>query len=282
VIPTVEAPHYTLSIGELEGGRRLLSDDIAVIERIALLTARRIDVVRTAHERLERNGREREMSRLAAEAELRALRAQIHPHFLFNALTTIGYLIQSSPDRALTTLMRLSGLLRSVLRSSPEFSTLGDELHIIVAYLEIEKARFEERLVVTIDVPDDLRQMRIPTFLLQPIVENAVKHGVSKSSLGGEVRIHAALAGSSSKSTLLRLVVEDTGAGADEAQFETGRSRGLGLNNAERRLKCYGEGSAHLRIKSTPGVGTRVELVLPAEAMTEAGREDPVICGRAQ
>src|SRR5207249_3871148 len=77
IIPTVDAPHYSLTISELEGGRRLLSDDIAVIERIALLTARRIDMVRTAQERLERNVREQEMSRLATEAELRMLRAQI-------------------------------------------------------------------------------------------------------------------------------------------------------------------------------------------------------------
>ena len=81
----------------MEGGRRLLSDDIAAIEKLAHLVARRIDAIRTAHERYERNVREREMRQLASEAELRALRAQIHPHFLFNALTTIGYLIQAAP-----------------------------------------------------------------------------------------------------------------------------------------------------------------------------------------
>jgi LytS/YehU family sensor histidine kinase len=242
----------------------LLSDDIAVIERIALLTARRIDGVRTTHERLERNDREREMSRLAAEAELRALRAQIHPHFLFNALTTIGYLIQTAPDRALATLMRLSGLLRSVLRSGPEFSTLGDELKIIAAYLDIEHARFEDRLTVRIEVDDDLKRFRIPTLLLQPLVENAIKHGISKSTAGGEIRITAELQAEASR-PLLHVVVEDTGAGSDESAIAFGRKNGVGLNNIERRLQCYGDAMASLRISGKPDRGTRVEITLPAE-----------------
>src|SRR5213592_1347983 len=111
-------------------------------------------------ERYQRDIQEQEMRKLAAEAELRALRAQVHPHFLFNALTTIGYLIQTSPERALGTLMRLSSLLRSVLRSGPEFSTLGEELKIIEAYLEIERARFEDRLSLRIEVPAELRGLR--------------------------------------------------------------------------------------------------------------------------
>lgn len=267
-IPTVEPPYYYLSIDELGGGRRLLSDDIAAIERVALLLARRIDAVRTAQERLETNLREREMSKLAAEAELRALRAQIHPHFLFNALTTIGYLIQTAPDQALTTLMRLSGLLRSVLRSGPEFATLGDELNIVEAYLDIERARFEDRLKVSIDVPQQLRHLRIPALLIQPIVENAIKHGIGKSLAGGEVRIAATR---NESPATLRIIVEDSGAGADELQFSNGRRRGVGLNNVDRRLKCYGQGLASMKIRSHPGLGTRVEIELPAEVPAPAG-----------
>ena len=93
------------------------------------------------------------MAKLATEAELRALRAQINPHFLFNALTTIGYLIQTAPPRALETLMRLTALLRGVLRSEGEFTTLGRELELVESYLDIERARFEHRLRVSIDVP---------------------------------------------------------------------------------------------------------------------------------
>ena len=271
-IPTVDAPYYSLTMTSFEGGRRLLSDDIAVIERLAHITARRIDAVRTTQERIQRNDREREMSRLAAEAELRALRAQLHPHFLFNALTTIGYLIQTAPDRAINTLMRLSGLLRSVLRSGPEFSTLGEELKIISAYLDIEHARFEDRLVVRIDVSDDLKQFRIPGLLLQPIVENAIKHGISKSSAGGEIRITAELVSDQPRARL-RLIVVDTGAGNDAASIVLGRQQGVGLNNVEKRLQCYGNESGSLRISSKPGEGTQVEITLPAESVESDGQD---------
>src|SRR5216117_2914281 len=117
------------------------------------IAARRIDAIRVTQERHEREIREREMGRLATEAELRALRAQINPHFLFNALTTIGYLIQKAPPRALETLLRLTALLRGVLRSEGEVTTLGRELELVESYLDIERARFEHRLRVTIDVP---------------------------------------------------------------------------------------------------------------------------------
>src|ERR1700750_314753 len=91
-----------------------------------------------------------------------ALRAQINPHFLFNALTTIGYLIQTAPPRALETLLRLTSLLRGVLRSEGEFTTLGRELEIVESYLDIERARFEHRLRATVDVPPRLRNVRLP------------------------------------------------------------------------------------------------------------------------
>src|SRR5213594_68142 len=186
---TTDKPHYLFSITELSGGRRLLSDDIAMLEHAALLVARRIDAVRAMRERYQRDIQEQEMRKLAAEAELRALRAQINPHFLFNALTTIAYLIQTAPERALGTLMRLSGLLRGVLRSGEEFVTIGEELDLVEAYLDIERARFEDRLRVLIDIPWELRHIRIPALVIQPIVENAIKHGISESLTGGEVRI---------------------------------------------------------------------------------------------
>src|SRR5258706_524196 len=119
-VPTAETPRYVITMAPLTGGRRLLSDDVATLEAIATIAARRIDAIRVTQERHEREIREREMGRLATEAELRALRAPINPHFLFNALTTIGYLIQTAPPRALHTLLRLTSLLRGVLRSEGE------------------------------------------------------------------------------------------------------------------------------------------------------------------
>jgi hypothetical protein len=281
IVPTVDSPQYAITISELEGGRRLLSADTDVIEKLSLLTARRIDVVRSALERVGRNVREQEMSRLAAEAELRMLRAQLHPHFLFNALTTIGYLIQTHPQRALSTLMRLSSLLRTVLRSGREISTLGEELNIISTYLDIERARFEDRLSVRIDVSAELRDLNIPSLLLQPLVENAIKHGISKSSEGGQIRISAMLRQAETPPAL-RLVVEDTGAGGDDIAFAMGRSSGVGLNSVEKRLHFYSNGLGTMTIASTPGAGTCIEIVLPIESTSPISNGESAVLAKGR
>ena len=241
---------------------------MAALEAIVLLVARRIDTIRITNERYERGLREQEIGKLATEAELRALRAQVNPHFLFNALTTIGYLIQTAPPRALQTLMRLTSLLRAVLRSEGEFTTLGRELDVIESYLDIERARFEQRLSVTVDVPPELRGLRVPPLVLQPIVENAVKHGIATLRLGGQVRVRASMERSGASSAVLSLVVEDTGAGATPDALKQGRESGVGLKNVERRLACqYGE-AASLSVRTAPGLGTTVEIRLPVEAKT--------------
>lgn len=275
LVPTSELPQYRLLIGELAGGRRLLSDDLGLIEAAATMTARRIDAVRVVHERCRRDLHEEEMHKLATEAELRALRAQINPHFLFNALTTIGYLIQSAPDRALETLMRLTALLRGVLRNSDdEFSTLGDEINLIEAYLEIERARFEDRLRVIIDVPQALRSIRIPALLIQPLVENAIKHGISPLRAGGEVVIlarspsdlnpqSAASRGRAFGEEMLQIWVRDTGAGVSELALEQGRTRGVGLANVEQRIRRHFGDLGLFNFRSAPGLGTTIELCLP-------------------
>jgi len=103
-VPTNDAPYYVIDIRGLNDGRRLMSDDVALLESVASLVARRIDAVRVTQERFDRGLREREIMQLAAEAELRSLRAQLNPHFLFNALTTIGYLLKAAPEKALGTL----------------------------------------------------------------------------------------------------------------------------------------------------------------------------------
>jgi LytS/YehU family sensor histidine kinase len=254
-----------ITIAEVTGGRRFLSDDVAALEAIVVLVARRIDAIRITDERYERGLREQEIGKLATEAELRALRAQVNPHFLFNALTTIGYLIQTAPPRALQTLMRLTSLLRAVLRSEGEFTTLGRELDVIESYLDIERARFEQRLHVTVDVPVDLRGLRVPPLLLQPIVENAVKHGIATLRLGGDVRVSARVEQSGREPAQLSLVVQDTGAGATADALEQGREAGVGLRNVERRLACQYGTAASLSIRTTPGAGTTVEIRLPVE-----------------
>jgi two-component system LytT family sensor kinase len=263
IVPASEAPRYVLTIGGLTGGRRVLSDDVAMLEAIAVAVARRIDAIRMTNERYQREIREREIGKLATEAELRALRAQINPHFLFNALTTIGYLIQTAPPRALRTLLRLTTLLRAVLRSEGEFTTLGGELEVVESYLDIERARFDERLRVFVDVPAELRDLRLPPLVLQPLVENAVKHGISHKESGGDVMIRASVDGVDGEGRELLLVVQDTGAGTTASALQRGREEGVGLRNIERRLDYqYGAG-ASLSIESAAGIGTIVEVRLP-------------------
>jgi two-component system LytT family sensor kinase len=265
IVPTTEPPRYAITISELTRGRRFLSDDLATLEAIAVVVARRIDAIRMTNERYARELREREIGKLATEAELRALRAQINPHFLFNALTTIGYLIQTAPPRALETLLRLTALLRGVLRSEGEFTTLGRELDIIESYLDIERARFEQRLRVTIDVPARLRSIRLPPLVLQPLVENAVKHGIAQKQSGGEVTIRARIERLQDDRRQLSLVVRDTGAGSTPALLERGRETGVGLRNVERRLECQYGSDAVLSIDTASGLGTTVEIRVPVE-----------------
>jgi hypothetical protein len=252
---TGESPHYVLSIGQLAGGRRLLSDDLAMLERAAFVVARRIDALRLTGERYERMLQEREMRTLATEAELRALRAQINPHFLFNALTTIGYLIQQTPSRALKTLLDLTTLLRSVLRSEGEFTTLGRERELIDCYLRIERERFEERLEFTLDIPNNLYSQSVPSLIVQPLVENAVKHGIAGAREGGTVTVTATL------DQCLRIIVRNTGAPLGPNRVS---ERGVGLENVTRRLHHYYGHDASLTVTRAADGATVAELCLPA------------------
>jgi two-component system LytT family sensor kinase len=267
VIPTADAPRHVLVVTGLMGGRRFLSDDVATLETVGLLVGRRVDAIRITRERYTRELREQQIEKLATEAELRALRAQINPHFLFNALTTIGYLIQTAPSRALDTLLRLTSLLRGVLRSEGEFTTLGRELDIVESYLDIERARFEHRLRVTIDVAKAIRAARVPPLLLQPLVENAVKHGIAPLREGGEVLVSAELQSPDADKARLVLTVRDTGVGTTLRALEKQQREGVGLRNVERRLAYqYGE-AASLVVRTAPGDGMTVTIVLPAEFM---------------
>jgi LytS/YehU family sensor histidine kinase len=250
-----------LTIGELKGGRRLLSDDRMMLERVSLLVARRIDALRISDERYERMLREREISTLAAEAELRALRAQINPHFLFNALTTLGYLIQQAPSRALDTLMRLTTLLRSVLRSEGEFTTLGHEQELIECYLQIERERFEERLDAHVDVPASLTGIAIPALIVQPLVENAIKHGIARAREGGHVLVSAHLDRPGGD---LRIVVRNSGAPLNGRTPSPGG--GIGLQSVERRLRCYFGDEAGFTLTRADNGDTVAEIRLPAGA----------------
>ena len=267
VVPTAEPPHYLLVIGPLAGGRRLLSDDLEMLQQVAASIARRIDALRLTDERYERMLREREIRALATEAELRVLRAQVNPHFLFNALTTIGYLIQSAPPRALDTLMRLTTLLRAVLRSEGEFTSLGRERELVECYLQIERERFEERLATTIDIPAELEDVPIPSLIVQPLVENAIKHGIARARTGGTLAVIARLDTSGPRPEL-RVVVRNTGAPLVGRTSRDGG--GVGLRSVERRLQCYYGETASLTLRGDADGSTAAELRLPVSDLEDA------------
>ncbi|HEX6164796.1 MAG TPA: histidine kinase, partial [Vicinamibacterales bacterium] len=260
-VPTTDLPRYVMCIGELIGGRRLLSDDVALLDAVGVLAARRIDQIRLTHERYEVQLREEEMLKLTAEAELKALRAQINPHFLFNALTTIGYLIETAPPRALNTLLQLTALLRGVLRSEGEFTTLARELELVEHYLKIERERFEERLRVAIDVPDALRQCRIPALVLQPLVENAIKHGVAPSKTGGDVTVSARITGRGGDRQL-ELSVRNSGAPL-RVEGALGGGEHVGVDNIRRRLAGHYGAAAMLQLHATAGGDTVATVRMP-------------------
>ncbi len=291
LVATTDLPRFVVNVGELTGGRRLLSDDFALVDTVVATAARRIDQIRLTHERYEARLREEEMQKLTAEAELTALRAQVNPHFLFNALTTIGYLIESAPPRAMNTLMQLTALLRGVLRSEGDFTTLGREIELVEHYLKIEHERFEERLRVRIEVPQALRRLRIPALVVQPLVENAIKHGVAPSTTGGDVAVTARLDGQQlivsvrNTGAPLRL---DAGSPTDLSAVAMAKAGAqgakVGVDNIRRRLSGHYGGRATLTLTGEPGLGTVAELVMPiveAAGMNEDDHDAHAVAGRA-
>lgn len=258
-LPTAEPPFYEVWMGEFQGGRRLLSDETAMLEAAAYSAARRMDALRVLHERCEQEIREEEFSKLAAEAKLTALRSQINPHFLFNALTTIGYLIRTEPDKAGQTLLQLTRLLRSVLSEPVEFWKLEDEMRLIENYLVIERARFEERLGVEIDIPEDIMGLSVPSLILQPLVENAIKHAVSENVAGGTIRIAARKVLVEGRG-VVELTVEDSG--PRDASSLSYKPEGIGLKNVRERIEsCYPDGG-HFTIEPKNG-GTLCSIEIP-------------------
>jgi signal transduction histidine kinase len=211
--------------------------------------------------------RARAIERLGAElaqAELRALRAQIHPHFLFNTLNTIAALVRENPAEAEETITRLADVFRYALRASEqEHARLGDELEFVRAYLDIEHTRFGDRLRVVERIAPGLESYAVPSLLLQPLVENAVRYAASARPEGATITIAAARPGDA-----LVLEVEDDGPGLDAAATPSGT--GFGLHSVRERLRAAGPSHA-LTVESAPGHGTRVRITLPLRTHDSRG-----------
>ncbi|MTJ83783.1 MAG: sensor histidine kinase [Telmatospirillum sp.] len=199
-----------------------------------------------------------QQQQLLAQSEIKLLQAQVNPHFLFNALNTLSAVIRTEPELARQLVLNLSTFFRKNLKRPSDEACLADEIEHVNAYLQIELARFTGRLAVDIDVPPDLTHARLPTFSLQPIVENAIKHGTSRLIGDGRVRIAGRCDGSD-----LLLSVEDN---AGLYQRQPGGD-GLGMGLVDRRIRSrYGDGYG-LDVECDPHVFTRVTLRVPLEEL---------------
>ena len=192
------------------------------------------------------------------EARLAALKTQLNPHFLFNTLNMIASHVRANPGLAERMIGHLSDFLRVTLRQGDvQEVSLAKELELLDSYLALMKARFEDRLEVTLDIGDDARGALVPHLVLQPIVENAVLHGMANHERPGQIRISA-----SRHDTRLRLTVDDNGPGLNGAQLPEG-SGGVGLSNTAQRLQhLHGDG-ARLELANRPEGGLRVAVELP-------------------
>ena len=201
----------------------------------------------------------------AQAAQVRALRYQVNPHFLFNTLNSLSSLVMTGrSDRAETMLLALSTFFRTSLSLDPSADvTLAEEIDLQRLYLDIEKARFPDRLHVEIDVPEQLEQARLPALILQPIVENAIKYGVSKSRKAVLIRIEARHLDNH------RMVLEISNrlkhGGKDDLPAATHEGTGLGLSNVCQRLEARFGGRASCRFGPMTGGGFKVALTMPVE-----------------
>jgi two-component system, LytTR family, sensor kinase len=235
-----------LLMGARRGRQRYLSEDLEDMRRLGSVIAEQVERFRSE-----------ELKRLATQAELRALQAQINPHFLFNALNTLYGTIDRGSYEARRTVLNLAEIFRYFLQRDRTLIPLSEELRIVEAYLEIETLRLGNRIETELVVSEAARAVAIPILSIQPLVENAVKHGIAGKSAGGRVCLRA------EKTTDGLLVsVEDTGRGFDWNGKRTQDSAGIGLDNVRRRLTlCYGA-AADLKIRSDE-TGTVVTFLIP-------------------
>jgi two-component system LytT family sensor kinase len=207
-----------------------------------------------------------EQEQLLMTARVEALANQINPHFLFNTLTSISSLIRSQPETARLLIVKLSGLLRRLLRHQEHFVTLREELAAIDEYLDIERVRFGPTLVVEKDIDEASLDIVVPSMILQPLVENSIKHGLGRKVGEGRVTIRSARRGGHAI-----IEVIDNGVGMPAEQLDLDKGHGIGLRNVNERLRVIYGANCTLKLRSVLGEGTSAlievpELVVPERA----------------
>ena len=212
-----------------------------------------------------------EQGRLLLEARLDALQRQINPHFLFNTLNSIASLVRSKPELAREMIVKLGNILRALLRDREAFVPLGDELAFTDDYLDIEVVRFGEKLRVVKEIAEETLDIEVPSMLLQPLIENSIKHGLEPRISGGTVTLRSRIL-----EGRLVIEIEDDGVGMEPGAAVTApvsglvrEGSGIGMRNVRERMQVlYGE-AAQVDMVSRPGRGTKVRLMMPL-----SGRED--------
>ena len=199
-----------------------------------------------------------EQKQLLVQARLEALASQINPHFLFNTLNSVSTLIRVNPEQARAMVMRLSRIMRGRLRNQEHFAPLRDELAFIEDYLSIELVRFGDKLRVVKHIDPATLDMLVPSMLLQPLIENSIKHGIASKIDGGTVTLRA-----SHGNGRLSIEVEDDGVGIPEAELAGIFTKGIGVTNVKERLKVLYSQDYRMLIDSQPGRGTRIQIEVP-------------------
>jgi two-component sensor histidine kinase len=245
-------------------GVPFLSDDRRLLQSLAGAFGMVLENVRFRADRGRQEQREQQLRLLASRAELKALRAQVNPHFLFNALSVIAGLMRYQPELADETIERLAQIFRYTLRKSEnEWAQLGEEIEFITAYLRIEQARFGERLQLEFDVDPAAARFPIPAMSIQPLIENAIKHGVSASEGRGTVGLRATL-----EDGRLSVEIFDNGPGFPPGFSLQERGESHGLRNVADRLRGYYGDSAWLSWESGSN-RTRVVLTIPQSVVSD-------------
>jgi len=205
-----------------------------------------------------------EQEKLLLAARIEALANQINPHFLFNTLTSITSLIRSQPETARMLIVKLSGLLRRLMRSQEHFVTLREELAAMDEYLDIERIRFGSSLVVEKFIEDRSLDVIVPSMILQPLVENSIKHGLSRKVGTGRITIRAA-----HRAGHAVIEVLDNGVGIPNDRLDSSTEQGIGLRNVNERLRVIYGANCRLKLNSVAGEGTLVRIEIPEMLISE-------------